>query len=99
MSIAPIDRSGETIALPPAHPVTPVAEVVRVAPSTLKAPGNLSAAAAPVYQALQAASSLPPSVSPSFILPANGNALRLYAAVQAIATERIYPAPVFSFRA
>lgn len=99
MSIAPIAPPTQTITLPPAHPVAHVAEAVRVQPDASTAQGNLSQVAHPVYEALQAAATLPPSPNPTFIPPANGNALRLYAAVQALAAERIYPAPVFSFRA
>jgi hypothetical protein len=61
---------------------------------------NLSQAAAPVYAALQSAWALETSSAPAFILPPQGaGALRLFEAVAAIATERIYPAPVFSFAA
>lgn len=99
MYIQPIVPTVETIALPPTHAVSPVAQVVRAAPETPVAKGNLSQVAAPVYEALQSAAALPPSPNPTFIPPATGNALRLYAAVQALAAERVYPAPVFSFRA
>ena len=99
MSIQPIPPSTQTVTLPPAHPVAPVADVVHVVPAAPAAQGNLSQAAGPVYEALQAASTLPPAPNPTFIPPASGNALRLYAAVQALAAERVYPAPVFSFRA
>lgn len=99
MFIQPIVPATEAITLTPPHPVTPVAEVVRAAPLATPAPGNLTQAASPVYEALQAAATLPPSPNPTFIPPATGNALRLYAAVQALAAERVYPAPVFSFRA
>ncbi|HTV94050.1 MAG TPA: hypothetical protein VMG98_15195 [Verrucomicrobiae bacterium] len=61
--------------------------------------GNLSEAAKPVFEALQAAAALPPSSNPGFVLPANGDFLRLFSAVTAIAAERIYPAPIFSFSA
>jgi hypothetical protein len=61
--------------------------------------GNLSQAAKPVFEALQAAAAFPPSANPTYVLPANGNFLRLFSAVQAIAAERVYPAPVFSFTA
>ena len=98
VSIQPIPPPTQTVTLPPAHPVTPTANVVHVAPAPA-AQGNLSQAAGPVYEALQAASTLPPAPNPTFIPPASGNALRLYAAVQALAAERVYPAPVFSFRA
>jgi hypothetical protein len=59
--------------------------------------GNLSQAAKPVFEALQSAAAFPPSASPTYILPVNGNFLRLFSAVQALAAERVYPAPVFSF--
>jgi hypothetical protein len=62
--------------------------------------GNLSQAAKPVFEALQSAAAFPPSAVPSYVLPVNGsNFLRLFTAVQEIAAERIYPAPVFSFQA
>jgi len=85
---------------------SPVANLARAARS-FAAPayafanpsGNLSEAARPVYQALQAAIALPPSATPEFILPAGGSFLRLFTAVQAVAAERIYPAPIFSFSA
>jgi len=48
---------------------------------------------------LQSAGVIPPSSDPTFVPPASGSALRLFAAVQAVAAERIYPAPVFSFSA
>jgi len=61
---------------------------------------NLSEAAKPVYQALQSAAAFPPSANPSYVLPVQtGNFLRLFSTVQAIAAERLYPAPVFSFLA
>jgi hypothetical protein len=60
---------------------------------------NLSQVSKPVYEALQSASAFPPSANPTYVLPPNSNFLRLFSAVQAIAAERIYPAPVFSFRA
>ncbi len=60
---------------------------------------NLSQVSKPVYEALQSAAAFPPSANPSYVLPPNSNFLRLFSAVQAIAAERIYPAPVFSFRA
>lgn len=93
------------VVLPPPTPVVPAASLVPAAP--FRAPayrfddasGNLSQAAKPVFEALQAAVALPPSSNPAFVLPANGDFLRLFAAVQAIAAERIYPAPVFSFSA
>ena len=86
--VAPIGPPTETIQLPPARRVEPVLPA-----------GNLSQTAYPVYEALQAATTLPPSADPTFVPPPDGNALRLYAAVAAIAAERVYPAPVFSFTA
>jgi len=89
----------------PAAPTTLVQPVTRpsaVAPSSSLPSatlGNLSEAAKPTFQALQAAATLPPAANPAFVLPANGNFLRLFAALQAAAAERIYPAPVFSFTA
>ncbi len=99
MFIQPVVPAAETITLPAAHAVSPVAQLARATPETPVAKGNLSQVAAPVYEALQSAAALPPSPNPTFIPPATGNALRLYAAVQALAAERVYPAPVFSFRA
>jgi len=61
---------------------------------------NLTEASKPVYQALQSAAAYPPSTYPSYVLPTNTSSfLRLFSTVQAIAAERIYPAPVFSFLA
>ncbi len=60
---------------------------------------NLSQLAAPVYQALQSTAAFPPSSDPTFVVPLGTGVLRLYEAVQAIAAERLYPAPVFSFAA
>jgi hypothetical protein len=60
---------------------------------------NLSQAAKPVFEALQSAAAFPPSADPTYVLPVNGNFLRLFSAVQALAAERVYPAPVFSFTA
>lgn len=99
MAIAPIGLVIETLTLPPAHPVTPVAEVTRVQAAAPASYGNLSQAAQPVFAALQSVAAFPPSADPSYVLPPNGNFLRLFSAVQAIAAERIYPAPVFSFTA
>ncbi|HEX8806219.1 MAG TPA: hypothetical protein VF741_04680 [Candidatus Aquilonibacter sp.] len=61
--------------------------------------GNLSEAAKPVFEALQSAAAFPPSTNATYVLPINGNFLRLFSAVQAVAAERVYPAPVFSFTA
>lgn len=100
MSIAPITPPTDTLTLPAAHPVTPVAEVARVHPPASAARGNLSQAAQPVFEALQSAAALPASANPTYVLPVMGsNYLRLFSAVQAIAAERVYPAPVFSFSA
>jgi hypothetical protein len=99
MSITPVAAAPETLTLPPAHPVAPVAEVARVQPSTWASHANLSQAAQPVFEALQSAAAFPPSATPSYVLPPNSNILRLFSAVQAIAAERVYPAPVFSFTA
>ncbi len=99
MSITPVGPAPQTLTLPPAHPVVPVAEVARVQPATPANHGNLSQAAQPVFDALQSAAAFPPSADPTYVLPANGSFLRLFNAVQAIAAERVYPAPVFSFTA
>ncbi len=102
MLVAPISAAPtHVISLVPARPA--VAPVAAVAPAPRKpaatASQNLSQAAFPTYQALQSAAVVPPSTDPTFVPPANGNALRLYSAVQAIAAERVYPAPIFSFSA
>jgi hypothetical protein len=69
-------------------------------PSPHSAGPNLSQAAAPVYAALQSAWALETSSVPAFILPpAGASVLRLFEAVAAIAAERVYPAPIFSFAA
>jgi hypothetical protein len=60
---------------------------------------NLTQLAAPVYQALQSTAAFPASSDPAFVVPLGLGVLRLYEAVQAIAAERVYPAPVFSFAA
>ena len=99
MSISPVISATDTLTLPPAHPVTPVAEVARVQPPASATHGNLSQAAAPVFEALQSAAEFPPSMDPTYVLPVGGDYLRLFSAVQAIAAERVYPAPVFSFTA
>jgi hypothetical protein len=97
----------------PLPPVTPPTESIPRAAPAFSAPSyefadfddsfarlaNLSEVSEPVYQALQSAAAFPPSANPGYVLPSNGNFLRLFNAVQAIAAERIYPAPVFSFRA
>jgi hypothetical protein len=97
MDVSAIRSSEPTVAISPQPsrvvPATPTATALPAASS------NLSEAAKPVYQALQAATTIPPSADPTFVPPSGGNALRLYAAVQAIAAERVYPAPVFSFSA
>ena len=88
-AVRPTDAT-VVLTLPPASPV-----VARPASPV----ENLSAAAKPVFEALQATAALPPSSNPGFVLPANGDFLRLFSAVSAIAAERIYPAPIFSFSA
>jgi hypothetical protein len=100
MYLTPIAAPTQVLGLHPAHAVSPVATVPApaVVPSAAT-PKNLSEAAHPVYQALQSAGAIPPSSDPTFVPPASGSALRLFAAVQAVAAERIYPAPVFSFSA
>lgn len=115
MSHLPAIRPPESLPnlLPPATPdanlgrATPVANLARAAGASPAVPthgfanpqGNLSEAARPVYEALQAAAAFPPSTNPAYMLPSNGNFLRLFSAVQAVAVERIYPAPIFSFTA
>jgi hypothetical protein len=80
-----------------------LAPVAAVAPAprepAVPASQNLSQTAYPTYQALQSVAGIPPSSDPTFVPPASGNALRLYSAVQAIAAQRVYPAPIFSFSA
>ncbi len=101
MLVTPIGPPTQPISLPQAQRPESVAAVTATPQVVLVAsePKNLSQAAYPVYQSLQAAATIPPSSDPMFVPPANGNALRLYSAVQAIAAERVYPAPVFSFSA
>jgi hypothetical protein len=61
---------------------------------------NLTAAAAATYRVLGGGAAYPPSSTPSFVLPANGlGYLQLYQTLLAIAVERVYPAPIFSFEA
>jgi hypothetical protein len=85
--------------------VAPSPSLSRIAPATATAAAlppassNLSEAARPAFQALQSSASVPPSSNPGFVLPANGDFLRLFSAVSAIAAERVYPAPIFSFSA
>jgi hypothetical protein len=93
MNVSAIAPTDVTLVLSPLRPAVAAATQ---APATL---GNLSEAAKPAFEALQASVALPPSSSPGFVLPANGNFLRLFSAVTAIAAERVYPAPVFSFSA
>lgn len=63
-------------------------------------PANLSNEAASTFQVLQGGAASPASGSPAFVLPADAAGfLRLYQALQAIAIERVYPAPIFSFQA
>jgi hypothetical protein len=68
-----------------------------VLPNPDSSPSDLSQAARPVYEALQSAWTVPASKAPAFVLPPSGGVLRLFEAVQAIAAERVYPAPIFSF--
>jgi hypothetical protein len=97
MYLTPIAPPTHALDLSPAHPVSPVVPVSTA--QVVATPKNLSDAAYPTYQALQSTGAIPPSTDPTFVPPPGGNALRLYSAVQAIAAERIYPAPVFSFSA
>jgi hypothetical protein len=105
MNLPAIRAAESTTILPPATPVTAAANLVRapafgVSTYHFANPvGNLSEAAKPVFEALQSAAAFPPSAIPTYVLPTNGNFLRLFSQVQAIAAERIYPAPVFSFSA
>jgi hypothetical protein len=96
MHVSAIQSNEPTVAI--SLPTTRVATTATAAALPV-ASSNLSEAAKPVYQALVAAATIPPSTDPTFVPPSSGNALRLYSAVQAIAAERIYPAPVFSFSA
>jgi len=103
----PAVRPGDAPAVlsPPSLPAVTPAALRQAAPLDESAHqiagslGNLSAAAKPVYEALQAAGSLPPAADPTFVLPANGDFFRLFSAIQAAQAERIYPAPIFSFSA
>ena len=62
--------------------------------------GNLSQQAAGTYHVLSGGAAFPASNTPTFVLPANARGLiQLYNAIQAVAVERIYPAPIFSFNA
>jgi hypothetical protein len=68
--------------------------------SSSTAGSNLSEQAAPTFRVLQGGGGLPPSGSPSFVLPPNGvGFLRIFTALEAIAVEHVYPAPIFSFSA
>jgi hypothetical protein len=88
-------------ALSPVDPPAGAATIASFRAATragLESEPNLSLAAAPVYQALQSAWAAADAHVPLFVLPPDGGSvLRLYEAVQAIAAERVYPAPVFSF--
>ncbi|MGC2128513.1 MAG: hypothetical protein WA629_00330 [Candidatus Aquilonibacter sp.] len=103
MLVAPIAAAPTQVTdLVPVRPA--VAPVAAIAPGPRAEPAasasqNLSQAAYATYQVLQSVAGIPPSSDPTFVPPPNGNALRLYSAVQAIAAERVYPAPVFSFSA
>jgi hypothetical protein len=62
--------------------------------------GNLTQQAASVFQVLRAGTTYPASSNPSYVLPVDGFGLsRLFSTLQAIAVERVYPAPIFSFQA
>ncbi|HEY5340586.1 MAG TPA: hypothetical protein VIK27_06135 [Candidatus Aquilonibacter sp.] len=79
---------------------TPAATSAASAAASSPSNANLSQQAAPIYQVLQGGAGLPPSANPSFVLPPSGAGfLRLYAALEAIAVEHVYPAPIFSFSA
>ncbi len=94
MTISPV-----TTALTPNRGAAVVASATS-ATATSPISANLSQQAAPTYQVLQGGAGLPPSANPSFVLPPGGAGfLRLYAALEAIAVEHVYPAPIFSFSA
>ncbi|MGA7569248.1 MAG: hypothetical protein WCC70_04755 [Candidatus Aquilonibacter sp.] len=100
MLVAPIAAAPTQVTdLVPVRPAVAPVAAVAAAPRepAASASQNLSQTAYPTYQALQSVTAIPPSSDPTFVPPPNGNALRLYAAVQAIAAERVYPAPIFSF--
>ncbi len=107
MNLPAVHSTGAAVAisLPAPSPVVTAATLPRAASFGESAyrfansVTNLSEAAKPVFDALQAAVALPPSSNPGYVLPANGNFLRLFSAVTAIAAERVYPAPIFSFSA
>ncbi len=106
MNLPAIHATGPTALLPSATPVTAASNLVRAQAFGVSSyrfanpAGNLSEAAKPIFEALQSAAAFPPSANPTYVLPVNGsNFLRLFTAVQALAAERVYPAPVFSFRA
>jgi hypothetical protein len=97
MHVTAIQSNQPTVA--PSPPPSRVVPATVTAAALPPASSNLSEAAKPVFQALQATASVPPSSDPGFVLPANGDFLRLFSAVSAIAAERVYPAPIFSFSA
>jgi hypothetical protein len=106
MNLPAIRTTEPPTILPPATPVTAASNLVHAPPLAVSLyrfanpSGNLSEAAKPVFEALQSAAAFPPSATPTYVLPTDGSDfLRLFTAVQAIAAERIYPAPVFSFQA
>jgi hypothetical protein len=97
MSIAAVSGSTFTQPAVSASPIRAGGQGVSGMPGQVP---DLSAAAAPTYRVLQGGGGLPASATPSFVLPANGRGfLALFNALQAIAVEHVYPAPVFSFSA
>jgi hypothetical protein len=94
----------DVIQLPPPVPVrresAPAAVVSAPATPPAYASTNLSQQAAGTYHVLSGGAAFPASNTPTFVLPANARGLiQLYNAIQAIAVERVYPAPIFSFSA
>lgn len=78
----------------------PAASAAAIPASTLLASvdGNLTQQAAKVFSVLRAGTTY--TSTPAYVLPANGVGLsRLFSTLQAIAVERVYPAPLFSFQA
>jgi hypothetical protein len=95
MSLTPL--APLPVSVPASHGAGVRAVVAAPQPAS---PASLSAQAAPTFAVLQAGAGLPPSANPAYVLPASAQGfLRLFAALQAVAVERIYPAPVFSFQA
>jgi hypothetical protein len=72
----------------------------RAVDSSAAGSGNLSQQAASTYEILRGGAGFPPSAEPTFVLPTNSRGFeQLYNALQAVAVEHVYPAPIFSFTA